>query len=122
MRFQFKDKNIGELIGKTFYKYVKPSRHLYRKLDAWGINLKVFDKLPPDGILRLKDTENNVVYTTTVARMKWGLKLEHKPFGWQILLPRKLWDIEREGKVYPSDIANQNTLLHEWFDTYPVNV
>lgn len=49
---------------KVFYKEVQESKHLFRKLDAWGIDAYYFTEvlLPNKAVIQIYDKENRVDY------------------------------------------------------------
>lgn len=60
-----KKKNIGELMDNGSYvKKVKKSKHLFRKLDAWGFDYRtlVDSILPQCSYVFVHDTEDGVYY------------------------------------------------------------
>jgi len=82
----------------VFVKEVYGSRHLFRKLDAWGIDAQFFEDvlLPNNFTIRVIDKERDIVYETTAIQMKQhGYYYHFKRFeDWrpQIFLPRKYWE------------------------------
>lgn len=88
-------KVIGELRDGTFLKRVKKSKHLFKKLDAWGIDADTFKtmlRITANQIL-VFDIENDILYKTSVADFeKHGVFLHFKPHRAQIFLPREKWE------------------------------
>ena len=80
---------IGFLDKNVFTKYVKQSKHLYRKLDAWGIDAKIFtDVLKGQAnTIKVIDKETGKNYKTDIATFeKQGQFLHFKPYRAQIFL------------------------------------
>jgi hypothetical protein len=95
-----KGKNIGTFDGKVLYKTVKASKHLFRTLDAWGIDAKLLEKIlvPADATIEIRDTEEKKTYTikATEALEKgqyYHFKDEKKDHGTQIFVPRSVFII-----------------------------
>lgn len=90
---------IGELKPerKIFVKRVWASRHLFRKLDAWGIDSHFFNEtlLPNNYKIIVLDKENNERYETdAITFHRFGTYLHFKrgtDHYTQIFLPRKYW-------------------------------
>ena len=90
-------KTIGTLKGNIFRKKVKQKIHLYRKLDAWGIDAKVFKDvlLGQTEQIRILDTDENLIYfVDTKLFDKKGEYLHFPPHRAQIFLSRRYWDKE----------------------------
>lgn len=90
-----KVRTIGTLVNGIFKKSVKESKHLLRKLDAWGIDAEVFTNLlesPQCNLIFIKDTETGKQYMTApdIVR-KHGEFKHYKPYRAQIYLPRRYW-------------------------------
>ena len=91
-----RERVVGDISEGVFYKKVKESVHLYRGLDAWGIDERLFKTviLANTHLMKILDTENNRLYEIEPKVFKEkGLYRNHKPFGAQIFLPRKYWRI-----------------------------
>ena len=91
---------IGELDldRKIFFKTVRFSKHLYKKLDAWGIDAQYFkDVLLPNNIwVSIYDEEIGMWYGAWSQEIeKHGTHLHFKDKGEdhraQIFLPRSYW-------------------------------
>lgn len=88
-------KKIGTLKEKIFRKRVKGSKHLMRKLDAWGLDMDVLNELPEDGEIRILDTDDQKIYSTSVDVFKGvGVAREFGHHGLQMFLPRKYWEVK----------------------------
>lgn len=92
-----KKRTIGYLYPeeKMFRKYVKLSRNLFRKLDAWDLDNDFFQaQLRPENYtIHVYDEEEGIVYQATAQDfVDNGSYLSFKNNnGMQILLPRKFW-------------------------------
>lgn len=66
--FKIGRKNIGtfDFDSKKLHKDVKKSAHLFRALDAWGIDNATLEKLPADAVIEIDDFEEQMRYTCTV--------------------------------------------------------
>lgn len=72
----------------------KKSKHLYRVLNAWGIDAQYFtDVLASRGsIIMINDTEEKKRYLTSAEIVeKHGQFKHHKPHRAQIFLPLRYW-------------------------------
>jgi len=65
--FRIGRKNIGTYNEHTgiFYKEVKSSKHLFRMMDAWGIDSRTLDSLPGTAKIVIDDVENRKRYETS---------------------------------------------------------
>ena len=95
MDYFHNNKKIGSLVDGVYRKRVKKSKHLMRMNDAWGIQYEVLQELKQKGCteIRVLDTEDNIVYITTMDTyfsksqvMNWG-------DGQQAFLPRGEWNL-----------------------------
>lgn len=92
-----KNKKIGSLSekkGQIFYKTMSFSKHLYKKLDAIGIDAQYFtdELLGKVKQIRVKDKDKGAIYSVDTNLFKdKGIYLHHKPHRSQIFLPRKWW-------------------------------
>lgn len=99
-----KRKTVGLIVDNVFTKRVKESKHLFVKLDAWGVDYNAFfNSIKPNAnIMIVEDTENKKWYYTTpktfenkseVRRYqkkdKDGKLLEEH--GAQMFLSRRYW-------------------------------
>jgi len=82
----------------VFIKEVYGSKHLFKKLDAWGIDAKFFEDvlLPNNFKIRIIDKEKDLVYEASSKTFKekgyyyhFKGKEDWRP---QIFLPRKYWE------------------------------
>lgn len=106
MKIQITESNgsrrmIGTLKGDIFRKRIKGSKHIYRKLDAIGIDAKIFKDvlLGQTKQIRVLDTDENMVYfVSTELFDKKGEYLHFPPHRAQIFLSRRYWDKENYKK------------------------
>jgi hypothetical protein len=107
MKYSRDGKNIGELENGILRKQVKESVHLLKKLDAWGIDLEVFEKVvEQNGEIRIFDTENELLYTVK-AKVGWEQgRQDDYGYGEQVFIPRSLFSVisyRRKMLTIPSD-------------------
>jgi len=114
-------KRTERVIGKIyeedciFTKEVIGSRHLFRVLDAWGIDAKLFTEvlLPKNYIIRVMDVESHILYEIDAERFKDNSQYYHfnedklKDHRAQIFCSRKHWD-------KPGFNLNTEEKLKEW--------
>jgi hypothetical protein len=101
MEIKLGTKVIGEIVNGKFFKRVKESKHLFRTLDAWGIDAELFHRhLLPDNLpIVIIDTQFATTYTTDAKTWyEQGVYQHHKEDGKkdhkaQIFLPRKSFTI-----------------------------
>jgi hypothetical protein len=95
---------IGELLPelRIFKKNVELSKHLFRTLDAWGIDSKFFtDVLVPGGYeIEVYDMEEKKLYKVSAEKFKkfgeyYHFKQEQEDHRTQIFLSRRYWDIRQ---------------------------
>lgn len=91
---------VGTLDRGTFYKEVTKSIHLFRKLDAWGIDAKTLHSLPVGTRIRIHDIEDDVIYTTTKEvfmenKQYFHFKEESQDHMAQVFLPREFFTTEK---------------------------
>ena len=89
---------IGEIQkvcgARLFIKRVKKSTHLYKKLDAFGIDAETFNDvlLGQVDFIVIIDVEEKFRYATCLGMIqKKGKYLHFKPHRAQIFLPRRYW-------------------------------
>ncbi len=111
-------RNVGWLEDGVFRKVVQKSKHLFLKGDSWAIDYDVLKQLPNNGEIRLKESEEEVIYITTVKRMRRGgvLNLGH---GAQVFLPRNYWDTLKDGVRTNSEVAAGQDWAFDYFDSLP---
>jgi hypothetical protein len=84
---------IGTLNKNVFSKRVSASRHLFRKLDAWGMDYEILYKLPEKTVVRITDLESQTIYQVPIKEWKsQGIILHFKEgtadHNTQVFLPR----------------------------------
>ena len=81
---------------KVFTKHVQKSKHLFKKLDAWGIDAEVLDKLvEKDYRIIVKDRDESKNYYVTASEWKEkGDYLHFKPHRAQVFLPLVEFDAQ----------------------------
>lgn len=88
---------IGELIDGVFTSHRQSSKHLYKKLDAWGLDIKAYDGMVAnDGLhtVRIVDSDTKTTYSTHAENFKkYGTILHFKPHRTQVFLPLKYWTV-----------------------------
>lgn len=88
-------RKIGFVKDDKFYSIREKSVHLFRKLNAWGIDYKAFVGIQEQFGVRkviIIDTENGFEYEQDVGVIEeFGEKLNFKPHRTQIFLPLKHW-------------------------------
>ena len=85
---------IGYIRDRVFRKKVKGSIHLFKKLDAWGIDAEVFKKKLINEVdeIRVLDEEEGVVYQVGILMFDThGKYLHFPPHRAQIFLPKDKW-------------------------------
>jgi len=90
----------GEIVKNTFYKAVSKSKHLFKMLDAWGLDSELFNKylLPKNMHLVVYDKEEKLVYEIDAKDFDKNAQYYHFKNGnqdhrTQIFLPRRFWSI-----------------------------
>ena len=60
-----KGNTIGNLFNGIYRKKVQRSKHLFKKLNGWGIDKPVLEKLQQKGCkeIRILDTERDIIYS-----------------------------------------------------------
>ena len=91
---------IGELVDGVFTSRRHASKHLYKKLDAWGLDCKAYDGMVADQGLhtvRIIDLDTKTTYATHAENFKkYGTILHFKPHRSQVFLPLKYWTVENK--------------------------
>lgn len=92
---------VGEIIDNTFFKQVAKSKHLFRKLDAWGIDAEVFKNIieKKNLVICVVDIEERKKYTVSTETFRnlarfYHFKKENTDHGAQMFLPRKEWEVQ----------------------------
>jgi len=84
--------------NKVYAKQVDIKKHLYRNLDAWGIDAEFFknELLPENYRIRLFEKQEQRVYETDARTIEekgtwYHFKTAEVDYGAQIFLPRQYW-------------------------------
>lgn len=98
--FRVGRRKIGVLDKGVYFKEVTKSKHLFRILDAWGIDSETINKLPKDTKIKIHDLEEDIIYTTTKEKFKqygqyYHFKEEVQDHRTQLFLSRKNFDTEK---------------------------
>ena len=94
-------KVIGKLEGDVFSKVVKGSKHLFRKLNAWGVDAEFFTEhlVSTNKTIVVHDSENGITYQTNATSMREHGQYYHfkkgKDHRAQIFLPLALWSTKK---------------------------
>lgn len=96
-------KEIGKLDKETkvFYKTVSLPKHLFKILDAWGIDSEVFTKilLPMECLIQVYEKEGGAVYKITAKEFLangqyYHFKDQREDYRAQIFCPRSFWKVD----------------------------
>ena len=90
-------KVVGKVQGDRFIKYVKASKHQLRRPPAWALDFQSLADAEWLGArtVEIIDTEIDLTYTASTARvLDKGFRF-NRGFGEQIALPLHLWTVER---------------------------
>lgn len=102
----------------VFRKRVKGSIHRYKNEDGWGIDTVILNQLPEGTEIRIQDTEENVVYITTLEVFKSGSKVDFG-HGEQLILWRDFFDTVKDGVRTKSPEVGRWMADYEMFLAYP---
>lgn len=89
-------RTIGYLKNKVFFKYVRESKHLYKALDAWGIDAEIFTDVLKGQAKKIIviDKETGKTYKTDMSIfIAKGKYLHFKPHRAQVFLSRRYWNL-----------------------------
>lgn len=94
---------IGDLDPKrrVFSKQAKLSKHLFKMLDAWGVDAEYFDQVlyPGDYLIQVNELEEMVRYEVPAATMREKGQFYHFKGGQdhrtQLFLPRVEWRMSK---------------------------
>ena len=92
MKIKIENKTIGDLDKekKVFYKSVSKSKHLFRALNAWGMDNEVLESLSDDFTIQVNEKEEGIDFFTTAGFFKEKGKFFHfKGHRLQKFLPLK---------------------------------
>lgn len=84
---------IGKIWNSKFYKEVSKKKHLYEKLDAWGIDAEYFDShVAKCELISILDKDENIVYEVEPRMYRMvGIYKHFPPHRAQIFLPRSFF-------------------------------
>lgn len=89
-------RKIGEVVGQTFIKEVRGSRHLFHRLDAWAIDRRAWEEAKGLGARRIevRDVEEGRVYGVEAGVFdENAVGIEFGEHGAQLALPRFMWEV-----------------------------
>jgi hypothetical protein len=92
-------KIFGTTLQNTFWKNVKKSKHLFRKLNAWAIDKGIVDDLINNGIqtIVIHEDEENINYEISVKDfVEKGIEGEFPECGKQIFLPLENFERKKD--------------------------
>lgn len=91
--FRLGGKCFGSLSGDVFARSVSVSKHLYRALDGWGIDLWLLKELERSNCTLIKfiEKEEHKEYSISLADFKKNSSVIDHGFGIQAICPRKFW-------------------------------
>lgn len=101
MQFKIGRKLIGTLTDGVFHKEVWLSRHLFRVMDAWGMDSNILHKLPAGTKIEIHELEEDKWYRTTKEEfLRLGERYLHfkepdKDHRVQLFLRRRHWAVEK---------------------------
>jgi hypothetical protein len=83
-----------------FRKKVKESKHLMRKLDAWGVDESVYEQLRQAWCekLQILDTDTNTLYEIPFNRFEQNAITRDFGYGRQAFVPRRHFDTKKHGQ------------------------
>ena len=98
-----KERMIGMLYpkDKLFIKRVKESKHLFKVLDAWGIDAEYFTNVlcPNNYKIKVIDSDTEIVYSIMAEKIKEKGQFYHfkkkEDDRAQILCARRFWEIKK---------------------------
>ena len=82
----------GTVSDNTLRKYVRKSKHLFRKWDAWGMDAAIWDSLAVQGVhmLEILDKQEDILYTIDLEEIDTWADFEADwGYGVQYFIPRK---------------------------------
>ena len=97
MNITHNNKTIGvwNSYEREFTSHRRKSKHLFKKLNAWGLDGKAFEKIQErGGKIVIIETEEKKRYTTWPSMFeKFGAWFEFGSHGKQIFLPLEYWEV-----------------------------
>ncbi len=109
-KFMLGRKNIGELDGKVFSKEVLDSKHLFRVLDAYGIDSQTLNGLPAGTTIEIHEQESGKLYRTTKEEYLehgeyYHFKQPREDHRTQLFLRRKYFEVVVPKKLEGDELA-----------------
>lgn len=107
-------KLIGTYDNGVFRKDVLVSRHLFRVLDAWGVDSKTLHSLPEGSKIVLDSVEEGKWYTTTkeefleLGEAYLHFKQPKEDYRTQLFLKRYHWRVEQPKQLTLDQIAEND--------------
>lgn len=104
---------VGTYDNGVFFKEINLSKHLFKVLDALGIDSKAINSLPETTLVKIHDIEHDDVYTAIVGDFKkngvyYHFKEEKKDHHTQLFLSRKYFKIEKPKELTEDEKAHQD--------------
>lgn len=117
-RFMLGKKNIGELEDGVFCKEVLLSKHLFRVLDAFGVDSQTLASLPAGTKIEIHEEEENKVYKTTKEEylehgQYYHFKEPRTDHRTQLFLPRKWFRVEEPQKLEGDALEKYNYMVSQ---------
>lgn len=119
MIFKIGHKNIGELKDGVFRKEVMKSKHLFRVLDAWGVDSKTLHKLPEGTKIVIHELEEDKVYTTTkeeflsLGETYLHFKQPKEDYRAQLFLKRDRFKVEKPKVLEGEELEKHNYMVSQ---------
>jgi hypothetical protein len=101
MLIRVDNKVVGKIENRVFYKTVDPEKHLFRIMDAWGIDFGAFKLALAKGVKKfiVIDKENNICYEADADTLLEKGIVGNFRYGEQVFLPRRLWEIKDQNQM-----------------------
>lgn len=117
-KFMLGRKNIVELEDGVFYKEVLLSKHLFRVLNAWGIDSQTLSSLPAGTKIEIHEQEENKVYKTTKEEyiehgQYYHFKEPRTDHRAQLFLPRKWFQVDEPKKLEGEELEKYNYMVSQ---------
>lgn len=110
--FRIGNKKIGTLENGVFTKEALKSKHLFRVLDAWGIDSQTLSWLPAGTSIVIHELEEKKTYRTTKETFVQNGEYYHFKNGrtdhqTQLFLRRSFFTIEEPKKLEGDELAKR---------------
>jgi hypothetical protein len=115
--FKIGRKTIGVLENGVFSKDVLLSKHLFRILDAWGVDSSTLHKLPRGSKIVIHELEEGKRYITTkedfmrLGKTYLHFKQPQEDYRTQLFLKREHFTVEMPTPLTPDQIAENDYLI-----------